>query len=312
MSSTSDGCEGLPPEAARWVERAVGGGARVVSAEPLAGATSSLLHAVAVEYGGRRVEVVLRRFVDAEWLRAEPDLARHEAASLMKAALAGVTAAPRLLAYDERGEECGAPATLMTRLAGRVELEPRDVDAWLRGLAEAVLPFHEIEAGDYPWSYFPYVNHLSEFEPPRWSRFPRHWERVFEVVEGPRPKVRECFIHRDYHPNNVLWQDERVAGVVDWVNACRGAAGFDVAWCRLNLAQLRGVGEADAFLRAYESCAGARFEYQPYWDLMALVELLPGPPGVYEGWRAHGVQHLDDALMRERADDYLLSLVARL
>jgi len=189
---------------------------------------------------------------------------------------------------------------------------PGDVGAWLRGLAEAVLPFHEIEADDFPWRYFPYVGHLKSIEPPPWSQFPEHWERAAVIVAGPRPAGRECFIHRDYHPNNVLWHDGRVSGVVDWVNACRGAAGFDAAWCRLNLAQLRGVAEADLFLRAYETSAGARFAYDPYWDLMALVEVLPGPPGVYEGWRAFGVTHLDDRLMRERLDEYLASLIARL
>lgn len=314
MSSTTDSLDGLPREAARWVERAVGGGARVVSAAPLAGATSSLLHGVSVERGGRRLEVVLRRFVDAEWLKTEPDLARHEAASLTKAARAGVPV-PGLIAFDEEGSECGAPATLMTRLPGRVVLAPENLDAWLRRLAEVLLPFHELEAGDYPWGYFPYTDHLAGIEPPPWSQFPEHWERAAVIVAGRRPEGpagRECFIHRDYHPNNVLWQDGRVSGVVDWVNACRGAPGFDVAWCRLNLAKLYGVAEADAFLRAYESHAGARFAYDPYWDLIALVEVLPGPPDVYEGWRVFGVTHLDDALMRERVDDYLASLVARL
>lgn len=311
MSSPSDSYDRLPPEAARWVERSIGAGARVVSSAPLAGATSSLLHSVSVNHRGRRFDVVLRRFVDAEWLKTEPDLARHEAASLMKATLAGVPV-PELIAFDEGGEECGAPATLMTRLAGRVELAPENLDAWLRRLAEAVVPFHELEAGGHPWSYFPYINHLSNIEPPPWSQFPEHWERAAVIVAGPRPPGRECFIHRDYHPNNVLWQDGRVSGVVDWVNACRGAAGFDVAWCRLNLAKLCGVAEADAFLRAYESIAGARFEYQTYWDLMAVVEVLPGPPDVYAGWRAFGVGHLDEAMMRERVDDYLASLVARL
>ena len=310
MSSPSNIHDRLPPEALRWVARAVGAGATIESFAPLAGATSSLLHSVGVRHKGRRFEVVLRRFVDAGWLRTEPDLARHEAASLSKAAGAGVPV-PELIAFDESGEECGAPATLMTKLGGRVELMPSDVGAWLRGLAEAVAPFHEVEAGDHAWSYFPYVNHLSAFEPPPWSAFPEHWEKVFETVAGPRPRGRECFIHRDYHPNNVLWQDGRVSGVVDWVNACRGAAGFDVAWCRLNLAQLRGVAEADEFLRAYSLHAGASPEHQTYWDMMAVVEVLPGPPGVYEGWRAFGVGHLSDLLMRERLDEYLVSLVSR-
>jgi hypothetical protein len=131
-------------------------------------------------------------------------------------------------------------------------------------------------------------------------------------VNGPPPSFRECFIHRDYHPSNVLWNNGAVSGVVDWVNGCRGPAGIDVAWCRHNLAILHGVRAADDFLAAYIRCAGSDFEYDPYWDLMTLVELLPGPPGMYEGWLAMGVRLIPRATIVERVDAYVASVVARL
>jgi aminoglycoside phosphotransferase (APT) family kinase protein len=276
---------------------------------PLAGATSSVLHSIEVSHQGRTVKTVLRQFIDTEWLKAEPDLALHEAASLKKAMAARV-ATPELIAFDEKGDECGVPATLMTQLPGTVLLKPTNFDEWLNQLTEALLSIHAIEVGDFPWSYYPY-NDISRLEPPRRSSFPRLWEKAIEVVAGKRPAARERFIHRDYHPNNVLWQDGRISGVVDWVNACRGAHGLDVAWCRLNLAQLYGVEAADRFLESYEALAGQGFEYHPFWDLIAAIELLPDPPGVYPGWTAFGMMHLDEELMRARVDDYLLSLIAR-
>ena len=302
--------ESPPTEALSWVERSVGPGAAVESATRLAGATSSVLHALKVKYRGREFELVLRRFVDAEWLRAEPDLARHEAAGLEKAESAGVPV-PLLVAFDEGGGECGAPATLMTRLPGVVELRPDDFDAWLRGLAEALAPFHEIGAEEFAWSYYPYTD-VQSLEVPGWSRAPESWQRAVEVVKGPWPASRECFIHRDYHPANVLWAGGRLSGVVDWVNACRGAAGVDVAWCRHNLARMYGVSAADRFLDAYQKLAGPRFAYEPFWDLITVVEFLPGPPGVYEGWPAFGLTRLDEETIRGRVDEYVSSLVARL
>jgi hypothetical protein len=95
------------------------------------------------------------------------------------------------------------------------------------------------------------------------------------------------------------------------VNGCRGPAAIDVAWCRHNLANLHGVGVADEFLAAYTALA-PEFRYDPYLDLMSVVELLPGPPTVYEGWRAGGVTGIDAAAMRERVDAYVVSVVARL
>ncbi|HEV2860651.1 MAG TPA: aminoglycoside phosphotransferase family protein [Pyrinomonadaceae bacterium] len=299
-----------PPEALRWVERSVGPGARVESATKLAGATSSILHALKVNHRGREFELVLRRFVDAEWLEVEPDLARHEAAAMTTAELAGVPV-PLLIAFDEGGEECGSPATLMTRLPGGVELRPDDFDAWLHGLAEALAPFHEIEAEEFAWGYCPYV-HPPSLNTPSWSRVPALWQKAIEIVNGPWPAAPECFIHRDYHPANVLWAGGRVSGVVDWVNACRGAAGIDVAWCRHNLARMYGVGAADRFLNHYQKLAGPRFAYDPFWDLITAVELLPGPPGVYEGWPAFGLTRLDEATIAARVDEYVSGLVARL
>jgi hypothetical protein len=45
---------------------------------------------------------------------------------------------------------------------------------------------------------------------------------------------------------------------------------------------------------------------------MSVVELLPGPPSMYEGWRASGVRNISNAVMRERVDEYVASVVARL
>ncbi len=282
----------------------------VLSVRPLAGATSSVLHSIEVSYRGRSVKTVLRQFFDAAWLKLEPDLALHEAAALKKA-LNMKVATPELIAYDEKGDDCGVPTTLMTELAGAVQLNPANFDDWLHKMAEALLPIHATEAGDFPWTYYPYSD-ISRLEPPNWSAFPELWEKAIDVVAAaPRPITRERFIHRDYHPNNVLWQDGRLSGVVDWVNACRGPAGIDVAWCRQNLAQLYGVEAADRFLDAYRSLAGAGFEYHPFWDLIALIELLPGPPGVYPGWTAFGITRLDEDIIKMRVDAYLESLIAR-
>ncbi|HVG31900.1 MAG TPA: aminoglycoside phosphotransferase family protein [Pyrinomonadaceae bacterium] len=295
------------PTALRWVADAVGAGATIRAVSPLAGATSSLLHSIEVIYQGRIVKTVLRQFVDAEWLAVEPDLARHEAASLRVAASANVPT-PALIAYDEKGDECGAPSTLVTLLPGAVDLQPADFDRWLRGMAAALRCVHKIETVDFPWEYFPY-NDIAQLQVPGWSACPEHWAKAIEIVQGPRPRARERFIHRDYHPNNVLWQGSSVSGVIDWVNACRGAPGIDVGWCRQNLAQLYGVATADRFLEAYRAESEADFEYHPFWDLITLIEHLPGPPGIYPGWPAFGINHLDEELVTARIDDYLTSLI---
>ena len=125
------------------------------------------------------------------------------------------------------------------------------------------------------------------------------------------PTTKQTFIHRDFHPTNVLWHDGNVSGVVDWVNACRGPANVDVGHCRVNLALLHGVEVADQFLDAYLNVANREFEYNPYWDLLTIFDFIEvnEPPTVYEGWINLEVRGLTDTMMRERMERYLISLL---
>ena len=292
----------------RWIERTTG--ARVVAAAVMRGATSSRLDDVELDDGGARRHVVLRRFTDEKWVKREPDLATREGVSLQHAKRAGLPV-PAVLAIDTRGEESGVPATLVEKIEGTVVLEPTNQDEWLRGLAQSAAQIHRVEASGFRWKYRRYNDGARLFVP-AWSKQQAAWKTAIELVEGAAPSYRECFIHRDYHPSNVVWQNGKVSGVVDWVNGCRGPAAIDVAWCRHNLANLHSVAVADDFLEAYIQAAGSEFVYDPYWDLMTVVELLPGPPTMYEGWRAAGVAPITNATMRERVDDYIASVVARL
>ena len=303
--------DALPPDALRWAARAVGAGARVQNVRRLAGATSSALYALDVEDGGRLLPLVLRLYDNVPWLAEEPDVPTREATVLQKASGAGL-ATPTLIACDPNGEAAGGlPAVLMTRLPGHVWLTPDDLDAWLHGLAEALLPVHAVSAGDLPWRYKTYVD-LSNLTPPAWSHVPHLWERAIAIAQEPPPPARTSLIHRDYHPNNVLWQGGRVLGIVDWTMGCQGAPNVDVAWCRKNLIHMHGLPAADRFLQAYESLAGSSFAYHPHWDLLDLMEELPGPPTPYPPWAEFGLRPMTTEGMRERVDEWLESVMRRL
>ena len=291
-----------------WIEGATR--ARVIAATRIRTATSCLLHEIELQSKTGQSHALLRRFTDQQWVKREPDVALREAMSLQHAARARLLA-PALLAVDSEGEHCGVPATLVTKLPGNVVLSPTNPNLWLSGLAQAAAQIHRVDAGGFRWKYRRY-NEGEALVVPAWSERPEAWKQAIAVVKGPPPSYPEVFVHRDYHPSNVLWQDDRVSGVVDWVNGCRGPAGIDVAWCRHNVANLHGVKVADDFLETYLSAAGSEFAYDPYWDLMSVVELLPGPPSMYEGWSAAGFPRISNALMRERVDAYVASVVARL
>src|SRR5712691_6980807 len=129
-----------PRQALAWAAARLGGS--VISARALRGGMSSAVHLLTAHDGGeQRRQAVLRRYVRPELNAEEPDIAEREARALRVAGSAGVPT-PLLLAVDPSGDGAGVPAVLMSRLPGRVDWWPSDVDSWLRRLAGLLPAIH--------------------------------------------------------------------------------------------------------------------------------------------------------------------------
>lgn len=264
----------LPASACEWVRSSVGSGARILSEHPRAGGTSSAVHAVTVvDARNTRHHLVLRRYVRADWLVDEPDLAEHEARVLSLLEPSRVDA-PVLIAVDPTGASAEVPAVLMTRLPGRIRWSPRDVDGFLVRLVDAMRSIHEVAAPDSVpiRDFVPYYAGQS-LEPPRGTSCPEAWARAIEVHAGPPPTREHDFIHRDFHPANALRSGEAVSGIVDWCNASLGSPEADIGHCRINLTHALGYDVAERFTAIYLERTG-RAEYHPYWDIVAAVGML--------------------------------------
>jgi aminoglycoside phosphotransferase (APT) family kinase protein len=221
-----------------------------------------------LDAAGRKLQLVLKRFpVDDP---SEPMQAAREA-RILRLVENGDVSTPRLVALDADGSRADVPAILMTRLPGRVVLRPRALWPWLRRLAELLPAIHSlpVAAAELP-PYRPYsLSHPAQV--PRWTRDRGAWQEAWRIFQGPRPAEPACFIHRDYHPGNVLWTGARPSGVVDWLHGSWGPPAADVGHCRLNLWELHGREAADAFLGIYRSLVPQAPPYQPYWDLAAAL-----------------------------------------
>ena len=265
----------LSPVVHAWIERAAGSDAHVVAVETLA-ASSTRMHRVTVVHGdGRREDLLFRRYHDAARRAADPwYVPAHEARALRLLAGTGVPA-PRLLAADCEAAVCDEPALLETWMPGRTDWGPADLERYLRCTAETLVGFHGcgIEPGGLP-AYAPYEDRRSMVSP-AFTTCPGLWERVARVLAGPPPAHVPIFIHRDWHPGNVLWNGERVTGVVDWTTAARGPAGIDLARMRLNLASRHGRAAADRYLALYVAAGGDAAARHPFWDLLDAADALP-------------------------------------
>ncbi len=314
MSQTDSGSPHTPPppQARAWVLRQAPRGARITSIRRLPGGTSSATHAVNVRHRTDSLHrFVLRRYTLADWLAREPDLAEREAGALDLLRDCD-EATPRLVAVDPSGAEAGLPSVLMNRLPGRIKVEAPATDGYLRQLAAPLPALHALQV---PLSFtkqqrYDTYTDLAALVVPTWSHEPTAWQIVIDAARAPRPPTAWTFIHRDYHPGNIVWSRGRLSGIVDWVNASYGPPGIDVGHCRLNLAILFGRETADRFLDAYLSLPESH-PYQAHWDCRTVIDFLPAQPNL-EQWHDVGRIDLTTTIARRRIDDYVASLAARL
>lgn len=295
-------------DAYEWLSQSIGIPYCHFDVMQMKGSTSSAVFLIRCSRDLSSQRFVLRVLNNQEWLAEEPDLAEHEAAALEEAQKTGLQV-PKLIAYAPNEVGFGAPVVLMSYLEGNVELCPANVQLWLNKLAEQLALLHQHRADAFPWRFRSWVENV--VAPPKWTTVPQVWERAIELVFDPKPADRSVFIHRDYHPVNVLWRRGVVSGVVDWINACQGPAGVDVAHCRTNLAQMFGVAAADQFLDAYTAIS-AEFNYHPYWDIDSILNMSLPQPTFYQPWQDFGLSLISPEVLRRRTDAYMESVIRRI
>ncbi len=261
----------LPPELRRtsvpvpvreWVRRELG--SEVLRWRRLPGASTSAVHRLSLTDGS---SAVLRRYVWRWVLEDEPDVPRREVDSLLFAARHELPV-PYVLASDVDGAAIGdgTPALLMTLVPGSPVPVPD-----LRTLAAVAAAIHAIDASPFAQRYFPWYREALT-DAPTGATDQRLWRRAIEIWHAQMPAYRHGFLHRDFHPGNVLWRRGE-AHVVDWANACAGPWGCDIAHCRDNLIRLAGLDAADLFLHHYREVTGA--DYDPYWEIASVLEHSP-------------------------------------
>ena len=272
-----------------WIERAMGQGARVVGIEAMP-RSSTEKHRIEVALGDESsCWLVLRRYHDAQRLTSDPwYVPGNEAMALGLLADTGIPA-PRLHAADLEAKACDVPALLESWMPGATLQPADDLDRYLPRSAETLVALHmvKIPAGVRLPGYATYRKTVS-IGPPSFSTRPGLWERLDMFLDPPGPAHAPAFIHRDYHPGNILWDGARVTGVVDWATAAWGPPGIDLARMRLNLAMTHGAAAADRFTEAYAAAGGDRSARHRYWDLLdaadAVLDISPATPAEARAW----------------------------
>lgn len=267
----------------------------------LAGGLGTAMHRIDVGMpSGAETHFVLRRYLPE--VGDDSAVALREALTL-EALRATPVPAPDMLWADPDGAVFGRPALAMTLLPGHTHLADAAPDAWTTALAEALVTLQ--------WTPATLVPHLPRLSDPVALR---DWylDRPLQPsdladVDALRAALQRApdvepvaptLLHGDFHAGNVLRDDGRITGVVDWSRAIVGDPRYDAVYCAFDLTLFAGPEVADAFLAAYEHLRGPIVD-RWFFALLAAAGALPDPMDWAPSYEAHGVT-IDADDLRQR------------
>ncbi|MFJ7198114.1 MULTISPECIES: phosphotransferase family protein [unclassified Streptomyces] len=299
-----------------WAEKKLAPGERIEGVRRLLGGWSSQMRRLDISgpRGGR--SLVLRSFVKPFYVRHAPGLLTREADILRLLAGTDVPAA-RCVAVDARGEHCDHPSLLMTLLPGEVRVEDAGAERRIGLLAGQLAGIHAVGVTDAtrPRDYEAWTA-PDRVRVPEATGRPLLWRRAVDVIRREPPAYVPKFLHRDFHPGNVLFDGagarSGISGVVDWVETSWGPADLDVAHCSTALALLHGVPAGMSFAGRYEAAGGrtaASAADHLYWRLLDALAHAPDAEKLATPWRELGRTDLTPPVLAERLEGYVESLL---
>jgi aminoglycoside phosphotransferase (APT) family kinase protein len=293
----------MAPRDPGWkaLAEAITPGARVTRLRRLVGAGATDVYEVTLDRA-RRVVVKLYRNDDGtaplEWSRLE--FAQRVTVPV-----------PAPIAADLESVWFGMPSVVMSRLPGRPDVTPKDVDRWVEGLAQAMADLHEtpldgVEAAvtRSPWA--------ETWRRPAGEHDPLTAAAVSAVTERlPSLASEHVFTHGDFHPGNVLWQRGRISGVVDWSGARLDSRWSELAYCRTEVCLLLGPDSADRLADAYSTIVGDASDDLAVYDVMYVLLSRQYAAKALDAYREQG-HALNYQLSFEYLDEQLRRALKRL
>ncbi|MCX4909191.1 phosphotransferase family protein [Streptomyces sp. NBC_00878] len=300
-----------------WVNRHLEVGERIVRIEALHGGATAEMRRLTIgtRDGGTR-DLVLRSFVDPFFVEHAEDGLNRETGALTQLPGTGVPA-PGLVAVDPTAAQCEYPSLLMTHLAGRTVLDDEGLETRVPLLARQLVAIHGVRPAERPRKYVTLTTADTVVTPK--GADAAAWAAAIDVIRGPVPPYEGRFLHRDFHPGNVLFEvppsrpaGARITGVVDWAATSWGPVDLDVAHCSTNLALLHGPAWGLRFAEAYEEAGGvlaAAASERLYWRVRDGLAFSEEVRLVARPWREAGRTELTTRVVEERLDAYVTGLM---
>jgi aminoglycoside phosphotransferase (APT) family kinase protein len=178
---------------------------------------------------------------------------------------------PEPIVADLESGWFGRPAVVMSRLPGRPDLTPKDVDSSVGALAQTLAQLHEtpLDGADgavtRPERFEAWAAPAGEHDPLTAAAAAAVTARL------PLRTSERVLTHGDFHPGNVLWHRGRISGLVDWSAARLDSRWYDLAYGRASVCIHHGPDIADRLADAYSAIVGRTSDELAVYDLMCVL-----------------------------------------
>lgn len=247
---------------------------RLLNVWELKGGVSAQVTALEIRQTDGQMQKMVVRQHGAVDLKQNPQIAADEFKLLQILQSAGIVA-PKPYHLDQSAGIFATPYIIIEYIEGKTEFNLANLDDCIHQMAEQLAKIHAVDCDKFDLAFLP--NQTVKYSEKLRNRPAKLDEsldegRIRAVLERvwPLPQYNTTvLLHRDFWPGNIMWQDGRLAAVLDWEDAKLGDPLADVANSRLEILWAFGRIAMDSFTDYYKATTNIDFNNLPYWDLCA-------------------------------------------
>lgn len=184
----------------------------------------------------------------------------------------------------------GAPLTIMSEIPGLpltqvAQSKPETIPYWFDKASDLLLRLHGI---NWHNGYPDFIEALTPLDfaerQVRWWRAQAEKVGAAEVLTGfnwlrnsffcTRRAAGQGLVHRDFHPDNILTDGERITGVIDWGELTIADPAVDVGWTRMILSTEATIALGDQFASDYMRRNPDVAKTLAFWEVFAACKRL--------------------------------------
>jgi aminoglycoside phosphotransferase (APT) family kinase protein len=262
---------------------AINPGARLLQHWPLTGGVSAQTTALKIETSDDEQRRLVLRQHGARDRSRDPDIAAHEFQLLQTLHAAGIPV-PLPVFVDPTGDIIGDPGIVVEFIEGDIRTAKEDPPSAteLVEMSRCLAEIHSLDLAQNDLSFLKSIDYQAAERLTPLDTDSALLQRICNALQQmhPFPTTNSpALLHGDYWRGNIIWNDTRIAAIIDWEDAMIADPVIDLARARLELAWTWGAECGDRFTRLYLARHPIDTEMLPVWDLVMALTFARALPG---------------------------------